>query len=121
MRKLFTVLGLAAAVLLVAGASIALAASTDTTSTEGELGTLDQPRPSWLTDELEAKIVAAGPQGIEVPLSPQQALEVNCLGTAPPYAGTSGVSLTAVAAGTCMVSPAGCTMNFIFTNGTSNY
>jgi hypothetical protein len=46
---------------------------------------------------------------------------LNCLGTAPPYAGTDGVSLTAVAAGACMVSPSSCTMNFIFTDGTSRY
>src|SRR5207253_3234003 len=46
---------------------------------------------------------------------------VNCLGTAPPSAGTSGASVAAVAAGTCMVSPAGCTMNFVFTDGTSYY
>ena len=32
-----------------------------------------------------------------------------------------GLLLTAVAAGTCMVSPHGCTMNFVFTSGTSKY
>jgi hypothetical protein len=47
--------------------------------------------------------------------------EVNCLGYAPPFVGTSGASVTAVAAGTCMVSPAGCTMNFVFTDGLSYY
>src|SRR5205085_5834685 len=49
------------------------------------------------------------------------AVEPNCLGTAPPHAGTDGVSVDAVAAGTCMVSPNGCTMNFVFTDGSSNY
>src|SRR5919202_3611700 len=120
MRKLSIVAGVAAALLLLAGAGAASAASS-TSSTDGTLTTLDQPRPSWLTDELEAKIVAAGPKGLEVPLAPQAALEVNCLGTAPPYAGADGVSITAVAAGTCMVSPHGCTMNFVFTDGTSSY
>jgi hypothetical protein len=118
MRKFFTVAGLAAAVLFVAGTSTADVGSADPNSA----GTLEQPRPDWLTDELQADIVAAGPQGLEVPLGqPNAALNPNCLGTAPPYAGTSGVSLTAVSAGTCMVSPNGCTMNFIFTDGTSQY
>lgn len=116
MRKLLTVVGMAAALLLLGGTS-AYAAS------DGEVGTLDLPRPAWLTDDLEAQIVAAGPQGVEVSLGPSKdaTVNANCLGTAPPYAGTSGVSVTAVSAGTCMVSPAGCTMNFIFTDGTSNY
>ncbi len=120
MRKLLTVAGLAAMLLLVLGTSAAVASSTDT-STDGSLVTLPQPRPSWLTDELEAKIIAAGPQGVEVRLAPDASLNPNCIGTAPPYAGTSGVSVSAVAAGTCMVSPAGCTMNFVFTDGTSYY
>jgi hypothetical protein len=119
MRKLFTAAGLVVAILLVAGASMAAADPAD----EGSLRTLDQPRPSWLTDELEAKIVASGTKGVEVNLGPREnaALEVNCLGTAPPYAGTDGVSATAVSAGTCMVSPSGCTMNFVFTDGASKY
>src|SRR5919204_6352576 len=116
MRKSFIVAVLAAAFLLLGGANAAVAAASD-----GTLSDLTQPRPSWLTDKLEAKIVAAGPKGVDVRLSKQQALEVNCLGTAPPYVGTSGVSLTGVAAGTCMVSPHGCTMNYIFTDGTSSY
>jgi hypothetical protein len=121
MRKLLTVAGLAAAMLFVVGAS-GVAAATSDSSAEGDLRTLDQARPAWLTDELEAEIVAAGPEGLEVPLTqPNAALNPNCLGTAPPYAGTSGVSITAVSAGTCMVSPSGCTMNFVFTDGTSNY
>jgi hypothetical protein len=119
MSKAFAVGGLAAALFLL-GSSVATADST-TTTTEGTLTTLPQPRPSWLTDNLEAKIVAAGPKGVEVPLAPSAKLEVNCLGTAPPYAGTDGISATAVSAGTCMVSPHGCTMNFVFTDGSSSY
>jgi hypothetical protein len=119
MPRLFTVAGLVAALLLVAGAASLPAASIETT--DGTLTTLEQPRPTWLTPELEAKIVAAGPKGVDVPLAPADALEVNCLGTAPPYAGADGVSITAVAAGTCMISPHGCTMNFVFTDGTSSY
>jgi hypothetical protein len=119
MRKLLIVAGLLAAMLLATGVSTA-AASTDPTAED--LRTLDQPRPAWLTDELERKIVAAGSKGLEVELGkPSAALNPNCLGTAPPYAGTDGVSVAAVSAGTCMVSPSGCTMNFVFTDGVSNY
>jgi hypothetical protein len=117
MRKLFTALSLVLMLGLLAGTSIAVA-STE----EGNLETLAQPRPDWLTDELEERIIEAGPQGLEVELGrPNAALNPNCLGTAPPYAGTSGVSVSAVSAGTCMVSPSGCTMNFVFTDGTSHY
>src|SRR5436309_2648922 len=114
MRKLLTTAGLAAVFLLAAVAGSATAAS-------GDVTTLPLPKPAWLTDALEAQIVASGPTGVEVRLGPQQTIEPNCLGAAPPFAGTSGVSVTAVAAGTCMVSPNGCTMNFIFTDGTSSY
>jgi hypothetical protein len=122
MRKLLIGAGLAAALLLVGGTSVASADSADTSSAE-TLRTLEQPRPAWLTDELEREIIAAGPQGVEVNLGPKPSarLEPNCLGTAPPYVGTDGVSTTAVSAGTCMVSPHGCTMNFVFTDGTSSY
>jgi hypothetical protein len=118
-RKLFTLAALAAALLLVAGTGRATAESADP-SAPSEAGTLQQPRPAWLTDELEAEIVASGKKGVEIAL-PSATVNPDCLGTAAPYVGTSGVSTTAVAAGTCMVSPAGCTMNFVFTDGTSNY
>jgi hypothetical protein len=116
MRKLLTVVGMATALLLLSGVTASAA-------DDGTANTLELPRPAWLTDELEAEIVAAGPKGLEVQLTQSQAaaLEVNCLGTAPPYAGTDGVSVAAVSAGTCMVSPHGCTMNFVFTDGTSKY
>jgi hypothetical protein len=123
MRKLFVVAGLAATLLLLAGTSVAAAASTDVSAT-GTLTTLPQPRPAWLTDQLQAKIVAAGTKGVEVPLGKKgssAAVEPNCLGYAPPYAGADGASPAAVAAGTCMVAPNGCTMNYIFTDGTSKY
>src|ERR671936_50554 len=115
MRKLLIIAGLVAAMSLVVGAGVARA---------DDARTLDLPRPTWLTDELQAKIVAAGPQGLEIPLpdaGPDATVNPDCLGTAPAYASPSGVSVTAVSAGTCMVSPAGCTMNFVFTDGTSYY
>ena len=119
MRKLLAVAGLAAVLLLVGATSAATGATTEATSDDAH--TLDLPRPAWLTDDLEAQIVASGTKGVEVNLGPNAALQPNCLGTAPPYAGTDGVSLTAVSAGTCMVSPSGCTMNFVFTDGSSKY
>jgi hypothetical protein len=116
MRKLLLAAGVATLSLLAFGAGTASAGSDD----GGSLRTLDQPRPAWLTDALQAQIVAAGPRGVEL-ARPDAALNPDCLGTAPPYAGADGVSLTAVAAGACMVSPSGCTMNFVFTDGTSSY
>ncbi|MFN2467059.1 MAG: hypothetical protein ABR521_02855 [Gaiellaceae bacterium] len=120
MRRLLTLAGCAAGFLLLTGSTTALAAAKHA-GAEGTLATLAQPRPAWLTPELEARIAAAGPRGVEVRFAPGAPLEPNCLGTAPPYAGTSGVSLNAVSAGTCMVSPHGCTMNFVFTDGASSY
>src|SRR3712207_4978532 len=106
MRKLPIAAALAAALVLIAGASVASAHSADAES-EGTLQTLHQPKPAWLTNELEAEIIEAGPEGLEVNLGSNAKLEPNCLGTAPPYVGTDGVSTSAVSAGTCMVSPHG--------------
>ncbi len=119
MRRLLTLAGVALAFALALGAGVAAAASPQVT--DEDVNTLEQPRPSWLTPQLEAKILAAGTKGVEIELQPDAALEANCLGTAPPYAGADGVSTNAVSAGTCMVSPHGCTMNFVFTDGTSRY
>lgn len=83
--------------------------------------TLSAPRPSFYTDELHAQVIAAGRDGLEVPLSHEGDINLDCLGWSPPGVSTSGVSLTAVSAGGCMVHPSGCTMNYIFTDGTSRY
>ena len=113
MRKLLTVAALA--VVWASAWGVATAAA------EEGAPTLAQPRPSWFTQELEARILAAGTKGVEVELSEQQQIELNCLGTSPPYAGTDGASLAAVSAGGCMLAPHGCTMNFVFTDGVSRY
>ena len=102
-------LALVAAVAL----GVAPAASAEDTATH-----LSLPKPSWLTPDLEAQIVASGSKGVAVP---QATLDPNCIGTAPPYVGTDGVSVNAVSAGGCMVAPHGCTLNFVFSDGTSNY
>jgi hypothetical protein len=122
MRKLVSAVVLAAVLLSIGG--VASATADDVVAEESaETGapTLAQPRPSWYTEELEARVLAAGREGVEVALSPEQQLELNCLGTSPPSVSTSGVSLAAVSAGGCMISPHGCTMNFIFRSGTTNY
>jgi hypothetical protein len=115
MRR-FWVLAVLAAVVASSG-GVASAGEGTTTGAP----TLEQPRPSWFTPELEARVLAAGPEGVEVALTPQQQVELNCLGTSPPSVSTSGVSVAAVVAGGCMIAPHGCTMNFVFTDGSSKY
>jgi hypothetical protein len=108
--------------LLAVGVLVAALASIGGVAKAGDgAPALAQPRPSWFTDELEARVLAAGRTGVEVELTEQQQLEVNCLGTSPPSVSTSGVSVQAVSAGGCMISPHGCTMNFVFTDGVSKY
>ena len=116
MRR-FWLVGVLAAVVASGGGGVASAEE----GAEQGAPTLEQPRPSWFTPELEARVLAAGKNGVEVELTKQQQLEVNCLGTSPPSASTSGVSVAAVSAGGCMIAPHGCTMNFVFTDGTSKY
>jgi hypothetical protein len=70
--------------------------------------TLDRPSPEWYTPALHAQVLAAGPAGVHVPA---ESLNLDC-----PGAQTSGVQ-----AGGCIVSPAGCTANFVFTDGSSKY
>ena len=81
---------------------------------------LPLPPPPWYTEEVHQKVLQAGPQGIEVPVSHDQApLVLDCLGYAPASASAPGAST--VSAGGCMVHPHACTMNFVFTDGSSNY
>ena len=126
MRKLLTMAGLVAALALTGGLVASATAADDgitdaEATTETGAPTLDVARPSWFTKEFEARVIAAGPRGVDVPLSGQAKLEPNCLGYSPPYVSTTGASLSAVSAGGCMVSPSGCSMNFVFTDGTSWY
>lgn len=70
---------------------------------------LEAPRPSWYTDELHAQVIAAGARGIPLP----EGVEVPA----------SGLAFTGIRPGSWMISPAHCTMNFVFgtpaTSGTS--
>src|SRR4051794_41980697 len=96
MRKLLVAAGLLLAFVLCAGPGTAVAATSS-----GDVITLPQPKPGWLTPDLEAKILAAGSNGVEVRLdkgpgsNKGATIEPNCLGTAPRHAGTAGVSATA--------------------------
>jgi hypothetical protein len=82
--------------------------------------TLPLPVPAWYTPELHQEILAAGHKGVEVPLAGKDAtLALDCMGYAP--ASASPPSALAVSAGACMVAPHGCTMNFIFTDGNSQF
>lgn len=128
MRAPFIVAALIVASILAGVSPAAAAAASGAIVEPGDLldpgaPTLAIPPPSWYTEELHQEILAAGPRGVDVPLpDPQeQATELNCLGYSPPYLWTDGADVNAVSAGGCMVSPAGCTMNFIFTDGTSYY
>jgi hypothetical protein len=113
MHELLTAAALVAVAPLAVGARVGRA---------DDVRTLDLPRPSWLTDDLQAKIVAAGRQGLEIPLPEAGPARPSIPTASAPRrrTGPSGVSVIAVSAGTCMVSPARCTMNFVFIDGMSS-
>jgi hypothetical protein len=64
--------------------------------------------PPWFTPTFAAQVHAAGANGVQVA---EETLNTECPGYQSP----------GVAAAGCIVSPAGCTANFIFTDGTSKY
>lgn len=87
---------------------------------QADAPTLPLPPPSWYTEDIHRQVMKAGPEGVEVPLSHQDAPFVyECLGYAP--AAASPPSVLAVSAGGCMVHPHSCSMNFVFTDDTSKY
>jgi hypothetical protein len=103
MNRTFLAAGVAILALLV-GAGSATAATTLKTSP-----------PAWFTPLFKAQVDRAGTKGVAVPTAGPSATDV-CPGIDPnsPTPGTSVVS-----AGTCEVYPAGCTANFIYSNGGS--
>jgi hypothetical protein len=70
--------------------------------------TLRAPSPSWLTSSLKQDLRDAGAAGVQVA---EEELNTACPGYQSP----------GVAAAGCIVAPYGCTANFIFTDGTSQY
>jgi hypothetical protein len=93
------------AVLAILGLFLIVSARSDAAP---QVKTLPRPAPSWLTPQLKQEIVDAGAKGVQIPAD---TLNTECPGFA-----QAGVS----AAG-CIVAPAGCTANFIFSDGTSYY
>ena len=73
--------------------------------------------PKWFTPKFKKQVNRAGTKGKRMPLAGPGALDV-CPGIDPnsPTPATSVVS-----AGTCEVYPAGCTANFIYSNGSQYY
>lgn len=65
------------------------------------------PVPDWYTPELHAEVVAAGPAGVQLP----DAVSVP----------QSALAFTGIRPGSWMISPAMCTMNFVFGSGTDLY
>src|SRR3954471_12100784 len=67
-----------------------------------------RPKPSWYTSAFAKKVAAAGATGVKVG---EEALNTEC----------PGVQTAGVSAAGCIVAPYGCTANFIFTDGSSQY
>jgi hypothetical protein len=118
MRKAWIVLAMAAGAMLTPYPS---AGSDDEAgATDSGAATLPLPPPPWYTDDVHRRVLEAGPRGVEVAVSREDAaLVLDCAGYAP--ASANPPSALAVSAGGCMVYPHGCTMNFVFTNGTASY
>jgi hypothetical protein len=68
---------------------------------------LKAPRPTWYTDELHRRVIAAGKRGETVDLPDGANVKTSLL-----FAG--------IRPGAWMISPAGCTMNYVFGNATGN-
>jgi hypothetical protein len=79
-----------------------------TLTAAGSAGADVRDRPAWLTDDLLEQISDAGAQGMQVG---EERLNTEC----------PGVQTPGVSAAGCIVAPAGCTANFIFTDGASQY
>jgi hypothetical protein len=68
---------------------------------------LRAPSPAWYTPQLHQKVLAAGPQGVQL----AEPNTIECPGYQAPGVQANG----------CIVSPAGCTANFIYTDGSNKY
>ncbi len=79
-----------------------------TLTAAGSAGADVRDKPAWLTKGLQERISDAGAQGVAVG---EERLNTEC----------PGVQSPGVSAAGCIVAPAGCTANFIFTDGSSQY
>lgn len=101
-RPRLTLLALAAALVLAATA-FAPAPETDPSPWAGaEVQELVEPQPDWYTDALHQRVVDAAGDGQGVPVPDGVDLS------------TSGLLFPGIRPGSWMVSPAGCTLNFVF-------
>lgn len=69
---------------------------------------LRRPAPAWYTADLHRRVLAAGAEGVQVS---EEWLNTEC----------PGFQQEGVSAAGCIVEPFGCTANFIFTDGSSDY
>ena len=69
---------------------------------------LKEPKLAWYTPALHSKAVAAGKMGKTVAVPEGVDLEIPA----------SGLAFTGIRPGSWILSPAGCTTNFVFGNGT---
>lgn len=96
-----------ATVMTMASVGVAHAGGTVSTPSNDPFGDatvseLTTPKPDWYTDDLHAKVVAAGKKGESVPIPD---------GVDYP---TSGLAFTGIRPGAWIIAPAGCTTNFVF-------
>jgi hypothetical protein len=98
-------------------AAMAVFALTVSVTTASAATTLKTAPPTWFTPAFKAKVDAAGLKGVRKPAAGPSTTDV-CPGI-DPSAPTPGSSV--VSAGTCEVFPAGCTANFIYSNGSQFY
>ena len=89
---------------LVCAAIVSLLAAGTASAADGPV----RDTAPWFTSALAEQVERAGAQGVQVG---EAALNTEC----------PGVQSPGVAAAGCIVAPAGCTANFIFTDGSSSY
>jgi hypothetical protein len=85
-----------------------LAAAVAAISVTTAIAATGRAKPSLYTKVFHQKVIKAGAQGVKVG---DEQLNLDC----------PGVQTAGVSAAACIVAPAGCTANFIYTDGSSRY
>lgn len=101
-RHRLVLLALAAALVLTQVAFAPAPAQTAPVGADAEVHELSQPQPSWYTDDLHQDVLAAAEDGAGVAVPEAADVEASAL------------AFTGIRPGSWMVSPAGCTLNFVF-------
>jgi hypothetical protein len=99
------VLLLALATLTVLALAAPAPAAQPVVTAEPEVVELSAPTPDWYTPELHAEVLAAGADGVPLPADADVPM--------------SALAFTGIRPGAWMISPAWCTMNFVFGGGGS--